>query len=76
MGTVVIRLESAPQGLRGHLSLWMVEISSGVYVGDSTPGFVRDSGNESSRNSVRAERRWHGIPSISYMSAAKTERRR
>ena len=54
----------------------MVEISSGVYVGDSTPGYVRDSGNESSRNSVRAERRWHGIPSISYMSAAKTERRR
>lgn len=34
MGTVVIRLECAPSGLRGKLSLWMIEISSGVYIGD------------------------------------------
>lgn len=30
----VIVLTAAPEGLRGHLTRWMVEITSGVYVGN------------------------------------------
>ena len=33
MSTVVV-LIAAPDGLRGHLTRWMVEVSAGVYVGN------------------------------------------
>ncbi|WP_255360400.1 type I-E CRISPR-associated endoribonuclease Cas2, partial [Frankia sp. EI5c] len=29
----VIVLIAAPEGLRGHLTRWMIEIAAGVYVG-------------------------------------------
>ncbi|MDO5671272.1 MAG: type I-E CRISPR-associated endoribonuclease Cas2e [Actinomycetaceae bacterium] len=31
--TTVIVLKAADEGLRGHLTRWMVEVSAGVYVG-------------------------------------------
>lgn len=31
---VVVVLERVPQGLRGYLSRWMLEVQSGTYVGD------------------------------------------
>lgn len=31
--TVVVVLIAAPQGLRGHLTRWMVEVNAGVFVG-------------------------------------------
>jgi len=30
----VIVLIAAPEGLRGHLTRWMVEVNAGVFVGD------------------------------------------
>jgi CRISPR-associated protein Cas2 len=39
-GTVVV-LVAAPEGLRGHLTRWMVEIAAGVYVGNPSAR-VRD----------------------------------
>lgn len=33
MNTVVV-LTAAPEGLRGHLTRWMVEVAPGVYVGN------------------------------------------
>ena len=30
----VIVLKAAPEGLRGHLTRWMVEVSAGVFVGN------------------------------------------
>ncbi len=35
MNTVVV-LTAAPEGLRGHLTRWMVEVSPGVFVGNPT----------------------------------------
>lgn len=40
MVTVIV-LIAAPEGLRGHLTRWMVEIAAGVYVGNPNPR-VRD----------------------------------
>ncbi|MCM3884606.1 type I-E CRISPR-associated endoribonuclease Cas2e [Frankia sp. R82] len=37
----VIVLIAAPEGLRGHLTLWMIEINVGVYVGNPSAR-VRD----------------------------------
>lgn len=33
MNTVVV-LIAAPEGLRGHLTRWMIEVAAGVYVGN------------------------------------------
>lgn len=38
----VIVLIAAPEGLRGHLTRWMIEISAGVFVGNPSAR-VRDS---------------------------------
>lgn len=35
MSTVVV-LVAAPEGLRGHLTRWMVEVQAGVFVGTPT----------------------------------------
>lgn len=35
MATVVV-LVAAPDGLRGHLTRWMVEVNAGVFVGNPT----------------------------------------
>lgn len=40
MNTVVV-LIAAPEGLRGHLTRWMVEVSAGVFVGNPSTR-VRD----------------------------------
>ena len=32
MAMLVIDLESAPERLRGHLRIWMLEVSAGLYV--------------------------------------------
>lgn len=32
--TTVIVLRAAPEGLRGHLTRWMVEVDAGVFVGN------------------------------------------
>ena len=37
----VIVLVAAPEGLRGHLTRWMIEISAGVFVGNPSAR-VRD----------------------------------
>jgi CRISPR-associated protein Cas2 len=37
----VIVLIAAPEGLRGHLTRWMIEIAAGVYVGNPSAR-VRD----------------------------------
>jgi CRISPR-associated protein Cas2 len=34
---LVIVLENAPPRLRGRLSLWLLEIRAGVYVGRASP---------------------------------------
>lgn len=41
MNTVVV-LIAAPEGLRGHLTRWMIEVAAGVYVGNPTAR-IRDS---------------------------------
>ncbi len=41
MNTVVV-LTAAPDGLRGHLTRWMVEVAAGVYVGNPSRR-VRDA---------------------------------
>lgn len=38
---VVMVLENVPPGLRGELSLWMIEVRTGVYVG-TLSALVRD----------------------------------
>ena len=40
MNTVVV-LIAAPEGLRGHLTRWMIEVAAGVYVGNPSAR-VRD----------------------------------
>lgn len=35
MGTVVV-LIAAPEGLRGHLTRWLIEVAPGVFVGNLT----------------------------------------
>jgi CRISPR-associated protein Cas2 len=40
VNTVVV-LIAAPEGLRGHLTRWMVEVAAGVYVGNPSAR-VRD----------------------------------
>ena len=40
MNTVVV-LTAAPEGLRGHLTRWMMEVAPGVYVGNPSAR-VRD----------------------------------
>jgi CRISPR-associated protein Cas2 len=37
----VIALIAAPEGLRGHLTRWMIEITTGIYVGNPSAR-VRD----------------------------------
>ncbi|SHF58546.1 type I-E CRISPR-associated endoribonuclease Cas2e [Streptoalloteichus hindustanus] len=39
--TTVIVLIAAPEGLRGHLTRWMVEVNAGVFVGNPSQR-VRD----------------------------------
>ena len=34
MALTVVVLTAAPEGLRGHLTRWLVEVSAGVFVGD------------------------------------------
>lgn len=34
MVNTVIVLIAAPEGLRGHLTRWMIEVAAGVYVGN------------------------------------------
>lgn len=34
MAMLVIDLEAAPDRLRGHLRIWMLEVSAGLYVGN------------------------------------------
>jgi CRISPR-associated protein Cas2 len=36
-GTTVVVLIAAPPGLRGHLTRWLVEVATGVYVGNPNP---------------------------------------
>lgn len=38
--TVVV-LTAAPEGLRGHLTRWMIEVAAGVFVGNPNPR-IRD----------------------------------
>jgi CRISPR-associated protein Cas2 len=38
---IVVRLERVPERVRGDLSLWLVEIDAGMFVGDVSPE-VRD----------------------------------
>lgn len=38
---IVLVLTACPEGLRGHLTRWLVEVSAGVYVGRTTTR-VRD----------------------------------
>jgi len=38
---IVVRLERVPERIRGDLSLWLLEIDAGMFVGDVSPE-VRD----------------------------------
>lgn len=35
MGTVIV-LIAAPEGLRGHLTRWLIEVAPGIFVGNVT----------------------------------------
>lgn len=41
MSATVVVLVAAPDGLRGHLTRWMIEVSAGVFVGNPSAR-VRD----------------------------------
>ncbi|MCI1642610.1 MAG: type I-E CRISPR-associated endoribonuclease Cas2e [Actinomyces sp.] len=38
---MVLVLSAVPEGLRGHVTRWLMEVSTGVYVGNASPR-VRD----------------------------------
>jgi CRISPR-associated protein (Cas_Cas2CT1978) len=43
----VIVLIAVAEGLRGHLTRWMSEVTAGMYVGNPAAEYATDSGNSS-----------------------------
>ena len=62
---IVVILSNCPPALRGDLTRWLLEISSGVYVGRSVPEYASTCGSVLFLRYSLVGRLWSSLPTQS-----------